>query len=567
MGVFISVGTLVLGILSSIVGGIASLIGTLGVLGMSMQPLMIAVRGLAFLAGIGAIGIILKTAITGEAGAWDFIYGAMLGATAGSMFGPAGAVIGGIIVPVVIQFMRSRPQSARDKAFDEFQSQLGGNPSFTDALKGTDLINPFSDYWKNAGKTMKMGREEFNRQWSILVREAKGKKLDATMLTQIDPQVRTLFNKYKKQIKGLQDSSKGLGARIQAAWNKGKVDAVTKEVENYLKTVQELEDQFKRTDETAKRMAEAQVNATQQATENMERKIESATDNIMALWDRLHQRNQQAFGSMFSSGFLINIFRDLNSELRQFGIVIPTPFSALQQDMDLQMDLFQRWQTALANLRKQGAPLEFIDQIREMGPEAGLPIAEGLLQGGKKGFKKLIAQWKAGQQMLRQATQRDLDAQLKEWESHGKKAAWALINGIVSTSEDVQLRETFRKYIENTYGSILQEEFSQEVADAIAQAMAQVQAATPKGKGKGKGKGAGTSNMLASPVDPAIFTNERFKRLRNEQGRPTGSNPDTKWGNVNNYEITQNIYPAEGEDTKSTLRRARQESERFLNRR
>ena len=140
IGQFAAYGSIFLfvgGAITSVLGGLAILTVSLRTLGTTVgteqgtgvlgrvSGLRVALSGLA---AIGAISIILKTAWSGNATAMDFIQGAMLGAAAGSIFGPEGAIIGGVTVPVIMKWLsdRSKPKEELDyphQLYEQYKSQ------------------------------------------------------------------------------------------------------------------------------------------------------------------------------------------------------------------------------------------------------------------------------------------------------------------------------------------------------------------------------------------------------------------------------------------------------------
>ena len=251
-------------------------------------------------------------------------------------------------------------------------------------------------------------------------------------------------------------------------------------------------------EEMARRAAEA--------SRLMEQKVDEAADGMMSIFTRMEEQNKAAMGSLFGgpavTGIIGNVFTELNSQLRQFGIQIPMPFAVLRKDMQLQLMFFKRWRNSLNKLLARGAPLEFVQEIQEMGPEAGLPIAEGLLQGGKMGFKNLLKEWKRGQTLIHQATKSDFDRQLADWERHGKNIVLALIRGIISEPSQMALRDAFKTYVTDNFGNILQAEVTKEMQEAVAAGAAAASAAassvTPGAGGAGNGPQGMTPQQLTS---------------------------------------------------------------------
>lgn len=231
----------------------------------------------------------------------------------------------------------------------------------------------------------------------------------------------------------------------------------------------------------AAQMAEAHANAIKQATENMTNTVKQATDNLMNTYQQLYQQNQQALGGLFQGptmqGIMGNVFGSINDTLRQFGIQIPVPFQILRQDLDQSVTYFKRWRQDINKLLKRGAPPEFVMQIQELGPQAGIPIAEGLLAGGKKGFQNLIKQWRSGQKLLDQATKQDMNRKLKYWNSFGKDAAWATITGLIDNPKNLAIQKMYRDYVKTTYGDILKDQFQKDVAAALEASKRQIAAA------------------------------------------------------------------------------------------
>lgn len=227
-------------------------------------------------------------------------------------------------------------------------------------------------------------------------------------------------------------------------------------------------------------LTKKRVQEIAQAYENMQQKIGSAVDNLAQIYDRLEQENEQALGSLFQGptmqGIFGDVFRQINDQLRQFGIQIPVPFDLLQRDMDQQLTYFRRWRSDLDKLMSRGAPLEMINQIRALGPEA-IPLIEGLLGANPKQFKKYVKDFKTGQKLIKQAAKADMDAQLKDWERHGKNIAWQIISGLASDPAQAKLKAGFRQYVVGTFGDILRTQMSKEVQAAMVQAAKEATAA------------------------------------------------------------------------------------------
>jgi TP901 family phage tail tape measure protein len=229
-------------------------------------------------------------------------------------------------------------------------------------------------------------------------------------------------------------------------------------------------------------MAKDHVQAVKQATDNMQQTIKTATTNLMNQYQTLQQQNQTALGGLFQgptmTGILGNVFKNINDNLRQFGVQIRVPFNILKQDLNQSVQYFKRWRNDIAQLVKRGVPYEMISELQAMGPE-GIPIIEGLLAAPRGQFRAIVKTYKQGQALTDKATKEDMARKLKYWESFGKDAAWATIMGIIDNPKNAAIQKMYENYVKTTYGSILQKTFQDDVAEYMknAIAMAQAQAA------------------------------------------------------------------------------------------
>jgi TP901 family phage tail tape measure protein len=241
--------------------------------------------------------------------------------------------------------------------------------------------------------------------------------------------------------------------------------------------------------------AKAYANAVQQATENMTQSIEQAAKNLAGVYEELRTQNESAMKGLFQgptmSGIMGGIFGNINDALRQFGVQIPVPFAILKQDLHQSVTYFKRWRRDINKLLKRGMDIEMVQQIQALGPDAGIPIAEGLLAGGKTGWKSLLKEWKAGQKLIDKATNADMKKKLELWNRYGKDAAWATVQGIIDNPRNYKITKMYETYVESTYGSILKKVFQDDVRDYMANWAADAKAAAttagitapPRGRG------------------------------------------------------------------------------------
>lgn len=437
---WLSVGVLVAGVVLSMIGGILQLVATFRLLsiasklaGISMASSMAMAGGwavLALAAGVAAIMVIRH---------WDkvraFFYAFMESLKAdwgNTMQHMAGLTLKGVaaIINPLYQLEKRVPFAGKFMKFlGPLNLATAGLEAAGDSLmNSSEGFNSFWDRYRRIVKEFGKGGPGANMDWLKDFKRIAG-DFDGRMLSE----------EYKK-------------------W----ADSVGKN-----------------TGEAAK-LAKEHANAVKQATENMENTIKTAANNLMQTYEQLQQANRDALGGLFQGptmqGIMGNIFSSLNDNLRQFGVQIPVPFAILRQDLEQSVTYFKRWRTAINNLVKRGLPHEMVSEIMAMGPAQGLSIAEGLLQAPKGAFKSIIATYRKGQALTDKATKEDMARKLKFWESFGKDAAFATIMGIINNPRNAQIQKMYEDYVRDTYGSILQKTFQEDVAEYMANAIANAKA-------------------------------------------------------------------------------------------
>jgi TP901 family phage tail tape measure protein len=171
-----AVGTLIGGVLLSLMGSITSFLAALRLITMTGGGVATTLTTLLSLfkmmAAFGAIAIMLKVAWAGEATAIDFLLGAAFGAAAGSIFGPAGAVLGAVTVPVILSLIADKRKSGMEKAYDqynkEFEDKLGGTMNFFKDL----AIGPKGIFGAIQPIQPEFDKKNFEEQWNTLAAAA-----------------------------------------------------------------------------------------------------------------------------------------------------------------------------------------------------------------------------------------------------------------------------------------------------------------------------------------------------------------------------------------------------------
>lgn len=327
------------------------------------------------------------------------------------------------------------------------------------------------------------------------------------------------------------------GANDQSAIIKKYNDMLRREnkasIDEMINQSQKLNDAFNAQDAADKKRGSALVSANKEAMRKLNDNVKTAAQNLMNTYQQLHDQNEQALGGLFQGptmqGIFGNIFGQINDQLRQFGIQIPIPFNILKQDVTQSITYFKEWRKDLSSIFERALPVlgrkgatQFVQQIQAMGPQAGIPIAEGLLSGGKEGFKSLLKQWSAGQKLLDQATKEDMARKLKYWNAYGKDAAWQTIMGMIDDPKNAKIRDMYTDYVKKTYGGVLQSQFKKDVAEALAIAQAglsSVGKATGAGMG-GSAKGGVGSKESTTRLAHVVQQMNQWKRiLKSDQAR------------------------------------------------
>jgi len=499
--------------------------------------LMGLVAAASRLASFALIAIAIKVAIQGEAKAVDLLTGMVAGGLLGARFGGLpGAVIGAITVPIILK-LSFEERDPVEQAFDRYRKswRKGLNALEQFMVPSTRLGQKLADAIAPVKIGPPMSFEEFKR-WYEDLSESAGKMSDAHdrmkgSIESVGDEIARLAQQYmagdisvsefadelgklQKETsavmsaiaKAVKDddfaklnkiidnfarkadetlTAANIGKKIAEAVDRGDLQEVERLMDRYRDIVQSaLEDAT----QAAERYAEEVDRATEEAHENMKRNIEQAVDGIARIYDRFEQINKQAMGSIFGGptmeGIFGNIFSGINDLLRQFGVQIPVPFDILQRDMDQQLTYFKRWRQGINKLLKRGIPLELVQEIEELGPNA-IPMIEGLLGADKESLRGYVQSWKQGQKMIQQAAKRDMNRQLQDYLKHGKDIALQIINGLEASQ--VKLREGFEQYVVKTFGDVFKaemkkmiEEGTKEAAKDLAKAQAAIPPVVPK---------------------------------------------------------------------------------------
>jgi hypothetical protein len=237
------------------------------------------------------------------------------------------------------------------------------------------------------------------------------------------------FNNLQK-LKKAADKSNDIS--VIAAYYKA-YDALTKSSsDDQMRAAEELHQRQEQLREEAKQKRE-------QDLEEAKQRIATMTSTVMGIYESALQRNQSQLGTLFQGPFMQSA---VMQNRQQFGFAARP--QDLLKDMRQQVQQFGTFRRTLDKLGKRGAPIELIDQLREMGPESQKAIDQ-LLRMTPGMFNNYVKAFKKGQSDAATAARQDLERQLAQWHRFGKSVAIAIASGL--RSENVVLETTLRNMI------------------------------------------------------------------------------------------------------------------------
>jgi hypothetical protein len=113
-------------------------------------------------------------------------------------------------------------------------------------------------------------------------------------------------------------------------------------------------------------------------------------------------------------------------------------------DLQGQMDQWDKYQGLLSDLIAKGLPDELIQQLQQMGPKA-IPYLEAINNMTAPQLAKYEELWNKSQKSVTDATVKMLNTQLKLWFQYGKNIALNIIAGV--SAEQQRLENYFREVI------------------------------------------------------------------------------------------------------------------------
>lgn len=547
---WISIGSLVGGILLSIVGSIVSLFANLRLLtirmgeaeggAMTLGARLAPLVGLmSALAGIGIVALAIKVGWTGDLTAKDFLMGAVLGGAFGAQFGPEGIILGAVTVPVVLEIIsKFRGKGGKEMAgpqelYNDLKTQLSkGQPLSLPISPDIHIpdrqrmeLPDFATFQRQfAARALQLHLpknlivDQTKAAWTANAQEAfrqgvitqqqylAGMKLVGFSDASIQRQMAIFSEQTARNYINIVPHQKKLtaGQKFLAAMNKAEKDAVKSYLAELNKYYDQVQDKAEKTGDVEKAVAQAGRQARQQAIQEQQQAAARLTDT----YNQLLSANQQAFGQLFQGPF----FQEFGQLMDQWDI--KPKIQDMTKDLQEQLNNFNSFNNDLAAIARRGAPAELVNQLKALGPDA-LDKIEVLRKAAPGQFDKFVGTWKRGQDAIQKATKIDFNKQLQQWFKYGKGIAQQIIFGL--RSENVALDNAFRKYITD--------KFPNYVAEAVKKAEAEERKQHKTGKTK--------------PAQPKPPT-------RQPQGTTVHHTETT----------TVHVHPQPGENTSDAARRA-----------
>jgi TP901 family phage tail tape measure protein len=225
----------------------------------------------------------------------------------------------------------------------------------------------------------------------------------------------------------------------------------------YDKMLKELNEGGDKGADDARRLFETIRDAGEQAAQQ----LKSAADRLAQLHAQMREANQAAFGELFQGPLLESEAFDLAKE---WGI--EPQIDHLIRDMNMQANRFKKWRSGLDTLMKKGMPAGLLEELQSMGIE-GMPFIETLINASPGKLKEFIQGWSRGQKLIDEATDIDFKKKMDKWRSYGKGIMQNIILGM--QSEEVAMTKYFENWLNNEfpgYVKAMQEKARKEFMDA-----------------------------------------------------------------------------------------------------
>jgi TP901 family phage tail tape measure protein len=456
-GVIISIGTLLGGTLLSITGALLTMgatafsgitrIAGLAASFMGLTTAMGPAAGLAAgllglllrLGTIGAIVIVLKAIWGGNPTAISFLAAAFAGGMLGARFGPAGAVLGAITLPILLKFITQKEKTPLQVAYEDYKKEVekgfGGNKTIFEthgAIQNATLsydlflhkLKDIHDAYKMVGRNaMKLSRVLSPADMKLWVRYGS---TVIRALEMADKGVKKHKNSWENWVKTLKN-----------AFKQSDIEAITKKLTK--DTLSDIDKMFDQVDDNAADLASQMNDTARQA------RI-TAVDNLRQMYTQMEDVNRRAFGDLFQGPWLTSETFDIAKE---WGI---TPrIQDMIKDLDGQIDQFRDRRVMIDTLFKRGLPQGFLKELQEMTPEEAMPILRELITATPQDTRKLIALLNSRERMIKQATIVDFTHEINEF----RKAGLSMGDNMIEGFKSAQVAKWFDNWVQDKFPDVI----------------------------------------------------------------------------------------------------------------
>lgn len=449
----------------------------------------------------GSIGV-LMTALGGVGG------GGAIGALA-TMLGllTSIAALGVISVVVAVKFHDSKPAELARDWWDKHFGGLTDVANTVDQKLGGHGFVPFSNF----------GNEDDRHRAAISgktfgitpLKKKKRTAIDELLDIATNPDTAGNINKAKKAYEAFLK-------QYQANLPGGAKDPVTKARDA-------AEAASQRATEIAAQRADAITAATSVQVDTIRGKIQE----LESTFNQMRDNEASTMGGLFSGDtgdFAVDKLMEVYQRLAQFNIAPPA--ALLKRQQEAQLKSYEKLQADFAKIRKRGASSEFVDQLKQMGPQGRL-IASSLANADPGTFKRIQSNFNKGQKQITDAATLDFKGALSHWNTYGKNAAHAVVRGILSQSGKLRaafenfvlpdLESGMNEWIKKTFPNLINRAAKEAArkfdADQTNQAKAaKVAAAAKKAKGdEAAAKAAAKTRKPAGATDPVVVHDNSTK--------------------------------------------------------
>lgn len=223
------------------------------------------------------------------------------------------------------------------------------------------------------------------------------------------------------------------------------------------------------------KLAKQRLSALHSAQAQQVTDLKQYTDNLVSKFKEIEEASKSAFGELFqgpiSQGPLGQIFSQINDLVTGFGAKpIATPIGILNDDLKAQMQNFNVLRDDYAKLLRRGAPKEFVQELQGQGMGA-ISQVQGLANATPGQLGAYVKLWQGKRAAIKSAAQADMTMTLNIWKSYGKGIAWQIIQGLASDESQAILRTGFEKYITSTFGAEMSKDLKTKVEQSVAEWM------------------------------------------------------------------------------------------------